>query len=108
VKDGGDSPFEPGEVVPSGKIQAHNQRVEDPAEDAESRVEAEARMTPVGKVPFLGENWLAKQNFQNLKREMVSSTLEGEKAETHGTNPLSAYMYGANMDKGQDKDRYEY
>ncbi|MCS4157786.1 hypothetical protein [Salinibacter ruber] len=104
VRDPGDSDFVPGENVQSGKIEAFNQQ----AGDDEDPVVAEGQLTPVGKVPFHGENWLSKMNFQNLKRELTTSAQEGHEAEIRGTSPVSAYMYGKGFDKGLDPDRWEF
>jgi len=104
VRDPGDSDFVPGENVQSGKIEAFNQQ----AGEDEDLVVAEGQLTPVGKVPFHGENWLSKMNFQNLKRELTTSAQEGHEAEIRGTSPVSAYMYGKGFDKGLDPDRWEF
>jgi hypothetical protein len=104
VRDPGESDFEPGEVVRSGKIEAFNQE----AGSEEEKINAEPKMTPIGKVPFIGENGLAKSNFENLKRELTTSIQEGHEAETRGTSPISAYMYGKGFDKGIDPERWEY
>ena len=72
------------------------------------KISFQRSLSSVLKVPQQGENWLAKMNFQNLASELQTAAIQGQSAEIHGDNPIASYMYGKEMDKGQNKNRWRY
>ncbi len=102
IVDPGASDYAPGQKVRVGKIRAFNEE----QDSEEDKVNMKPQLHSMNKVPQLGDNWLAKLNFEDLKKHIRSAGIEGQGAEIHGTSPVASYMYGAELDKGDEEWQY--
>ena len=50
----------------------------------------------------LNKDFISAMNFRNIKRVLERSVTTAGKADIHGTNPITAYAYGAEMRHGED------
>jgi DNA-directed RNA polymerase beta' subunit len=102
IVDPGASDYAPGQKVRVGKIRAFNEE----QDNEEDKINMKPQLHSMNKVPQLGDNWLAKLNFEDLKKHIRSAGIEGQGAEIHGTSPVASYMYGAELDKGDEEWQY--
>lgn len=56
-------------------------------------------------LPRKKSDWLHKATFRGLKRDLPEEAVRGGKANIHGTSPLTAWVYGAEI-RRDEKGRY--
>jgi DNA-directed RNA polymerase subunit beta' len=54
------------------------------------------------------EDWMARLNFQNLRRTILEGTAKGWRSNLHGHNPIPSYAHGAEFGKGTSEKPYLY
>jgi len=52
------------------------------------------------------EDWLSQLNFQGLKKTVINAATKGWTSSIHGTNPIAAWVYGAEFGKGEKPGTY--
>ena len=76
---------------------------------AQGLKEIEAYKDPVGWKPVIvgsgrqalsGTDWLHKMTFRYLRQALPESAIQGDESNIHGYNPLSSWVYGAEITKG--------
>ena len=54
------------------------------------------------------EDWMARLNFQELRRTVLEGTAKGWKTDLHGTNPIPAYAVGSEFGLGTKEKPHNY
>lgn len=73
---------------------------------------------PITSIPLLkgtqqaaldkNEDWMSRLNFQRLKKTLLEGVSKGWRTDIHGTDPIPAYVYGAEFGEGTDKEPYKF
>jgi DNA-directed RNA polymerase beta subunit/DNA-directed RNA polymerase beta' subunit len=98
VTDPGSSDFTPFDRMPIGQIRKFNREAD---EKGTHRIRYEPEMFPVATVPKQGDDWIPKLDFRNVKEQIISAGSTGARSAIHGANPISAYIFGREMDRGK-------
>ncbi len=53
-----------------------------------------------GRQALSGTDWLHKMTFRYLRQALPESAIQGDESNIHGYNPLSSWVYGAEITKG--------
>ena len=89
-----------GDIVPTAKVHAWNKK----RRKSKEKVRHTPLLRGVDVFPkTVGEDWLARLNFQDLNKTITQAAREGWKSDIHGYNPIPALAYGAEFGKGEDK-----
>lgn len=54
-----------------------------------------------GRQTTVGNDWLHKMTFRYLRKVLPESAIQGDESNIHGYNPLTSWVYGAEMGKGK-------
>lgn len=105
IKDPGDSNHFHGDYALRTVIEEHNRNLTPGAKAIEH--------TPVlkgAKQMALDshEDWMARLNFEQLRRTLLEGTAKGWRTNIHGTNPIPAYAHGAEFGKGTPDKKHHY
>jgi len=57
-------------------------------------------MKPFAMNPLLEKDWMARLGHRYLKTTLQEAAHFGETADIHGTHPVPAYAYGAEIQNG--------
>jgi DNA-directed RNA polymerase subunit beta' len=99
ITDPGDSDYAPGDYAPMSKVNAEVR--------GGANIQHEPELKGINQQPLFGnEDWLSQLNFQNLKRTIVNASSKGWSSSIHGTNPIAAWVYGAEFGKSKEPGRY--
>jgi hypothetical protein len=71
-------------------------------------VQVDQEVHSVLNLPRVGDDWLPKLNYRHIKTELQQAGMRGDASPIHGTHPVSAYMYGKEMDKGTTPNHWRY
>lgn len=66
------------------------------------------KVKSVLSLPQSGQDWLPKFNYREIKKEGRKAGIRGDKSPIHGNHPVSAYMYGKEMDDGSNPNHWRY
>lgn len=55
-----------------------------------------------GRQTTVGNDWLHKMTFRYLRKVLPESAIQGDESNIHGYNPLTSWVYGAEMGKGKE------
>ncbi len=88
----------PGEFVSYARVEALNR---DGAE-----IEHTPTLRSIEHLPsYLNKDWIAKMNFRNIKKSVITSAQEAQESQFKGTvNPITAFAYG--VDFGSTPGKY--
>lgn len=99
VMDPGKSDYAPGDYAPLSQVTALNKTGLD--------IKHEPELKGINQQPLFGsEDWLSQLNFQNLKKTIVNAASKGWSSSIHGTNPIAAWVYGAEFGKSKEPGHY--
>lgn len=99
IKDPGTTDFAPGDFAPLSKVEAMAK--------AGQTVRHEPELKGINQAPLFGnEDWLSQLNFQNLKKTVLNAATKGWSSSIHGTNPVAAWVYGAEFGRGDKPGEY--
>jgi DNA-directed RNA polymerase subunit beta' len=59
-------------------------------------------MKPFAQNPLLDPDWLGRMAHRYLKGSIQQAAQTGQDADIHGTHPVPAYAYGAELERGPD------
>jgi DNA-directed RNA polymerase subunit beta' len=85
-----------GQLVPLSQLEAENR------ENRRSQLPETGhtpQLKPIQEVPTLGEDWMAKLNFQRLKDTFMEGGAQMWSSDIHGQNPLAGMAHGAELGK---------
>ena len=109
VKVGGKT-YRKGSRLDAGDVQAIRQRKGPSFRVVVKRRPAKMKqeMHSVLSLPQMGQDWLPKMNYREIKKQIRESAIRGDSSPINGRHPISAYMYGKSFDQGETKDRWRY
>ena len=93
ITDPGDSDYAPGDYAPLSQVEAQIR--------SGTSIQHQPELKGINQAPLVGnEDWMSQLNFQNLKKTVVNAATKNWSSSIHGTNPVAAWVYGAEFGRG--------
>jgi DNA-directed RNA polymerase subunit beta' len=99
ITDPGDTDYAPGDYAPLSQVEAQIRKG--------SQIGHTPELKGINQAPLFGnEDWMSQLNFQNLKKTVVNAATKNWSSSIHGTNPVAAWVYGAEFGRGDRPGAY--
>ncbi len=95
IKSPGDSNFIHGDIAPLSVVEKTNREMGKP----HGHIQHEPLLMPVKDLPLRSEDWMARLNFQQIKKTLIEGAARGFKSDLHGSHPIPGVAYGAEFGK---------